>query len=498
VRRARTAGCHACCLLAVSLGWGATASAQATYSSAPIGGRSALMGGTGMALGRDGAAPFLNPATVASIDDSGAFSMNLYSFQTATLSGFHQPGPVDAARYGALSLPNTSLDSSRVDALPSTLCFVLTVGGPSDDDKDARSHPKGRRKGAFCVTSPERLQVSAIADGYAGSSAGTNVTQATSFAQFWNRLYVGPSYSVYVTDRVALGASILGVGTVANSTWSVDSVVGTSNGQGFASSYATGASAWSMDVAALLGLTWRIDDRQVLGVGVMTPSAHVYGKYEGTTSLQTQDAGSSATMTTSQGSYRATVPLRVGAGIGADLGRVRVEGDLAAYLPVTDLAHAQVQTSQTGLASGASTSSSFAQTLTVAGRPVVDAAVGGELFLSRGFSLLGGLNTDFSAVAPLSPSPAIGTLVEARTHHAALSLGIGSYGDGSELLLGTQLSYGWGKNVAVDPYESPAQLSIVDERTFGAMLVIAGSVSLTAFKRTLQNLQTVVKLPPLN
>jgi hypothetical protein len=108
---------------------------------------------------------------------------------------------------------------------------------------------------------------------------------------------------------------------------------------------------------------------------------------------------------------------------------------------------------------------------------------------------VGGLNTDFSPTAPLAQSPPIGTLAEARTHHAGLSIGFGSHGDGSEMLLGTQLTYGWGKNVAVDPYESPAQLALVDQRTFGAMLVIAGSVSLTAFRRTLQNLETVVKIP---
>src|SRR5579872_6777258 len=104
------------------------------------------MGGTGIALGSDGAAPFLNPATVAGIDDSGAFSMNFYSFQTSRLDGLHQPGPVNAAEYGGLALPNTSLSSSRVDALPSTLCFFLTVGGPSDDDKEARNHRRGRSK----------------------------------------------------------------------------------------------------------------------------------------------------------------------------------------------------------------------------------------------------------------------------------------------------------------------------------------------------------------
>lgn len=485
-------------LLSAALLWGEPARAQATYGSASIGGRSALMGGTGIALGRDGAGPFLNPASIVNIGDTGvAFSVNFYSFQTAHFTSFHQPGPVNAAQYGALSLPNPSLDSSRVDALPSTLCFFLTVGGRdvAHDEDVAHPHRKGRRKVAACVTSPERLQVSATADGYSGDSAGLHATQTTSFAQFWNRLYVGPSYSVYTSDDVALGASLQGVGTVANSTWSVDTLVSDAAGQGSASSFATGASAYSVDVAAILGLLWHVGDRQVLGVSLMTPSVHLFGQYQGTTGLQTQDGGSSATTTTSKGSYRATAPLRVGAGFGSAMGRTHVEGDVMAYVPVTNLAHANIQTAQTTLTAGAASSSSVAHTLTVAGRPVVDAAVGIERFVSPGFSVLAGLSTDFSTIAPLAPSPPIGTLAEARTHHAGLSVGIGSYGDGSELLLGTQLTYGWGKSIAVDPFVSPTELVLVDQRTFGAMLIIAGSVSLSAFKRTLQNLQTVVTIP---
>jgi hypothetical protein len=482
------------------------AHAQATYNSAPIGGRSALMGGTGIALGRDGAGPFLNPASIVHIDDTGvAFSVNFYSYQSAHFSGFHQPGPVSASQYGPLSLPNPSLDSSRVDALPSTLCFFFAVGGSTpdapakgtSDEVGMPVHRKGRKKIAACVTSPERLQVSATADGYAGTSAGLHATQTTSLAQFWNRLYVGPSYGVYTSDDVALGASLQGIGTVANSTWAVDTLVTDDTGHGSASSYATGTSAYSVDVGAILGLLWHVGPRETIGLSLMTPSVHLFGQYQGTTSQQSQDgagAASAATTTVSKGSYRATTPMRLGVGFGADRGRMHVEGDATAYIPVTDLAHAEVQSGRTALAGGVASTSSFAQTLTVAGRPVVDAAVGMEWFLSPGFSLLGGANTDFSAIAPLAPSPPIGTLVEARNHHAGLSLGLGSYGDGSELLFGTQLAFGWGKSIAVDPYVSPTQLALVDQRTFGAMLVIAGSVSLSAFKRTLQDLQTVVKI----
>src|SRR5579863_1578500 len=103
-----------------------TAAAQSSFQSEPIGGRSALMGSTGVALGRDGAGPFLNPATITHIDDSGvAFSVNFYQFQLSHLDNFRQPGAVDSSKYPGLSLPNPSLQSSRFDALPSSLCLFL-------------------------------------------------------------------------------------------------------------------------------------------------------------------------------------------------------------------------------------------------------------------------------------------------------------------------------------------------------------------------------------
>jgi hypothetical protein len=266
-------------------------------------------------------------------------------------------------------------------------------------------------------------------------------------------------------------------------------------GTGTSSAYDTGANAYSFDVTGVLGMVWHVDRAQTLGLSLMTPSGHVLGQYQGSTNIQTQAGTSTTQQTLSRGRYRAPVPLRIGAGFAADLRRAHVEVDATTFLPVTDLARAEVQTNETNQAGTTATSSSLARTLTVAGQPIVDAGLGLEWFTSPGLSVLGGVSTDFSAMKPLAASPPIGTLAETRTQRATLSLGLGSYGTGSELLFGTQLSCAWGKSIAVDPYASPAALTLVDSRTYGAMLIIAGSVSLTAFKRTLQDLQTMVNLP---
>jgi hypothetical protein len=485
----------------LSTGAGAgVARAQANYASAPIGGRSALMGGTGTALARDGSAPFLNPATIVHIDDSGvAFSVNFYTAQWTDLQGFHQPGLSGASRYGTLSLPSTSLDSSGAQALPSTLCLFLTIGHWGDnvtEKEPAPGHRKGRRKFAACLGTPEREGIGATAVGYSGTSGALSASQAASVQRSWNRIYVGPAYSVYVSDRVALGASLNGIGTVAGSTWSVDTLVHQGTGPGSALSYDTAMSAYSIDLGAMLGLVWHIDDVHVFGASISTPTAHLFGNYNATSSLQSAGAGSSAVLSTSSGTFSAPVPIRLGVGFGAEMRRLRIEGDASAYVPVMNLERADAQTQQTTTSSMGTTATSLTTSLQVDGRPIVDAALGLEYFLSRSFSLLMGARTDFSAADPLSSSPPIGTLAETRVQRIATSFGIGSYGDGSELLLGTELSYAWGKSIAVDPYVQPAQLALVDQRTFGAMLVIAGGASLSAFRRTLQDLGNVVRFPP--
>ncbi|HEY8076956.1 MAG TPA: hypothetical protein VIF62_22670, partial [Labilithrix sp.] len=121
------------------------ASAQGSYRAVPTGGRSALMGNTGVAEARDGAAPFLNPATIVGIRDSQiAFSANFYSITLTTIDSFHSPRGADVA------LDRQKLSDARIDALPSTFCFFLTLG----ETGDAKSEQ--RRKLAFCAGTSER------------------------------------------------------------------------------------------------------------------------------------------------------------------------------------------------------------------------------------------------------------------------------------------------------------------------------------------------------
>ena len=462
------------------------AHAQGNLRAGPTGGRSVLMGGTGVALGRDQAAPFLNPATVARIDETGiAFSANFYTFTQAQFQGFHQPGPVDTSRFGALQLPNTDLSRGRIDGLPATLCLFLKIGKRRPDEETTLARRNRRPRLAACLANVERQLFDATGQNYIADSAGLNTIQALSITHRWNRLYVGPSYSFYLTDRLAVGASIDAISTVTASTWSVDALSYRGSATVAASGFDTSYNAYSIDAGAILGIVYHLDPHQIVGVSVSTPAIHVLGGYKATATIADLAPNSTTAITVANGGFVAQPPLRISAGLGAEFTRLRIEGDASLWIPVQPFARADATGTQALSSNGVTTARGFSQVINVDARAIVDAGFGFEWYASRTISLLGGASTDWSALAPLSATPPPGTLAESRVDRLAASFGVGFHGLATELLLGTELSYGWGQSVAVDPYVDPPRLALVDEHLFGVMLVVAGRTSLALVRDTL-------------
>ena len=179
------------------------------------------MGNTGVALAEDGAAPFLNPATIVRINDQSlAFSVNFFAFGATHLSGWHQPGRVDPSRFGNVALNDTSIDTNGFNVLPSTLCLFFTIAGVTADGEPNGVLHKGRQKLAVCLGSLEATNLNLGALSFNGSIPGGTTTQVQSFSSNWNRLYVGPTYSVSLSDQFAIGLSLHGVAT--NDTFAVE------------------------------------------------------------------------------------------------------------------------------------------------------------------------------------------------------------------------------------------------------------------------------------
>ena len=476
-----------------------TARAQGNYHSSPTGGRSALMGNTGVALGRDGAAPFLNPATIVRIHDASlAFSANFYSVTATRLSSYHQPASADA-NFPGVVLNDSSTTEARFEVIPSTLCFFFTVAGFGDKDDQspngsdgAEAPRRGRQKLGLCLGNVERQDLSKPALNLHATTAGGLTQQAGSLTRKWARWNTGPTYSAYLTNDLAVGISLHGVYTYYgfhddNNTVTVRGAGGT-----ISSNLGGSGAGYAVDIAAILGVTYKIG-HYTAGMSAGLPSVHLAGGYEANLHQQYAGApGENAVNTTGSGNFRAPPPVRLSAGLGREIGKLKLEVDGSYYFGMSEAIRSAMRIDQINVTGTAGVPASFDATYAVRARPTVIVAVGGEYFVTPSFSVLGGASTDFSASAPLDTAMTLGNFEKQRTSRVLLSGGIGSYGDAGDILIGTQLSYGWGQALAVNPYVLPNDYAIISTQEYGAMLILAGSTNLKAIRRAVERVEDIV------
>jgi hypothetical protein len=477
----------------------AVARAQGNDRSAPTGGRTELMGNTGIALGEDGSAPFMNPATIVRIKDSAlAFSVNFFDVDVTNFSNWHQPGNVDATKFGTVALSGTSITSAGFNALPSTLCLFFTLAGATGPSATAPSETSiiaraGRQKLAFCVGTLEAQSANLPAVSFLGKTSAGMTAQAQSVAESWSRVHAGPTYSAAITDNLALGLSLHGVYTQDAFTLDGSSITSEAGGGAVQSSLGVGGSGHSFDFTAILGATYRFDSVTV-GLSSQLVPLQVFGSYSGVlhdsyAAVTTNDS----TLTAGSGNFSAPPPIRIGIGIGAKRPRFTVEADASFDFP-WDSAFSTTLTGNTAtLTATGSTTNALSATYTIPSHAVFNAAVGGEYFIAPDFSVLGGFSTNFSSVTGLSPQTTLGNLTPSRTNWLNASIGLGSYGAAGSILIGTVLGFGWGQAMALNPYVLPNSFSVVDTQSYSALFVLAGAVNFKSVGRAVQEVESVVK-----
>lgn len=458
---------------------------QGNYRSAPLGGRSALMGGTGIARARDGAAPFLNPATIAHVDDSGfAFSANFLQFRSTSAPQFHRPGAVDQAAFGDLELDKTRLTTTEVDLVPSTLCFFVNLSGKTEDNAP-------RHRASLCFGTLERDVQSRLAIGYRGGSSATRVDQGQSFLHKWSRFSVGPAYSVNVTEELAVGASLTALAANFDDLSSGNTSIYAANGRYLATALDNVASGSSVDVNATLGVTYRIDSHYQVGLAATVPSLHILGSFSAL--YQTQYSGSDdyASSRRGEGGFRASTPAKIGAGISANLPGTSLELDASLHFPRERSTETKLSTSSFDTRTGASLTSD--QTFATDTQAVVNTGLGVERFVRPWLGILAGVSTDFTSTPPRSAAFAPGEQTAfsfSRMNRASGSIGVATYSEGNEFVVGIEGSHGWGTTYALNPFELPNRYVPIAQSSWGFMLIVAGSSNLKALRASVEKVVT--------
>ncbi len=484
--------------LALVLSAASVARAQANERASPLGGRTALMGNTGVALGRDGAAPFVNPATIVGIDDrSIAFSVNFLSLQANRFGRFHRPTGVDP-RFGSVRLDHDTVWSRRLTALPDTICLFITFAALAGDQGGAKEDPTpwrgGRQKLALCLATIESDDTIVPALFARGQTPGGATTQDISFARKWTRAQVGPPSSAQINRRFALGASLQGAYTSVSFIQDASSLTAAADGSAVQSALGMAGNGNSLDFVGIVGATYELRGL-TFGASVQLPALHLLGSYNATLH-RTFDAadGSESILATGSGSYRARPPTRISAGVGKKNDAWTLEANASFDFGRSHAVATTLSTEEASLANGTLGSTAASASYSVRTQPTLNGSLGGEYFVTPRLSLLGGVFTNLSAVPPLAPKavPSLGNLLHARSHRVGLSMGLGSYGAGGELLFGTQLGYGWGEMLAPDVYAAPGDWSVVKTQSFSALLVLAGATNLRSIKRAIEGVRDAV------
>jgi hypothetical protein len=453
-----------------------SAVANGNHHSAPLGGRSALMGGTGIALGVDGAAPFLNPATIARIEEGSlAFSSRFFRFSERTIVAFHEPGPVDAGRFGALELEETTLQDTSLDTIPDSACYFFASSSSSSPEARA-----GKQHFALCLAKTEQSELFLNAVPFRQMSAGRIVDQTQTLRQEWSRRSGGPSWGYYLSDRLAVGASVFVTRSKYRDFVNASTVVAdAATGAAVAASYHSSLNAYSWELAAHFGVTYRLSDPLTLGVSVRTPAVHLTSGADYGTFTSFDDGAGEERIALGEGSYVAKPPPSIGVGVGAEMGRVRVEVDAFLHAGQSDYAKIEIDRNTVGVTGGVvSANAQDDLVLSDDVSAVVNGGAGVEWFVARDLSLLAGFETDVNALSERKRASIDQRVFRSRLDVFAASLGMAYYGRRGDVLLGLRGDYGSGEIAVVNPFVQPTRLEIVDQHEWGVMLILAGRLSL--------------------
>lgn len=430
-----------------------------------------MMGGAAVALGADEATAFMNPAGITRIPGQS------FSFSTFAVTAGNRTIQNALDPEGRLEVPDSTVGQLQLRIIPNTFCLFLN--GPPKDQFSRRS----RHKYAFCATATERERME-FADNRIQSAFGSSATSGvghvtrmefvrSTMAMAWG-LELNHKTSVGVTWRVDNSRF---ADSTSASAYVVDGDVGRLQ------TLQLSRNAWSWDTALVLGLTTNISRAVTLGVSFSTPSQHLIGSYTGLGALGF--SAGAAGLVQDEGDFRYNVPASLRLGLGFTWPRLTFEINGAFYGPQSQRARANFDRTATYF-----TSDQTAATDTVRGSvaergiPVTNVSAGIEYFLQRDFSLISGVQTDFSGITDRQDQLMTDVLFRQKKDAIHAAMGVSSYGSMGRLLLGLRGTYAWGQASIADPTLDVPQFDALKQTEWSLSLVLSGRISFRAVRDT--------------
>lgn len=451
-----------------------------------------------MVYGRDAAAAFLNPATAVLTDDNRlSFAVNFYTVNLVLAPNWYEPGPTDRSVFGNMSLQNQATTDFEFNALPSSLCLFIKVGSVEPLARRIKDPKTRDARLGLCFATMQSQVFNFAAEGYNEVSGPVTTRQAQSVSQSYTRFAAGPTYAMNITEALSVGMSAhLTLATHRSLFASTATTYGATvagPGKPISTIFYSGSRGDSLQFEPLLGATYRFG-KQKVGVSFKFPSVHIYGVGGANRQSHFDGTGNTTSTVTAEGSFVSRSPMRLSLGTGVEAKWGNAEFNTS-FSPATSGYSAELEGRAVDVKNETFSDRAVRYSLSERSRGVVNFSAGAEVFLSSKISALGGLATDFSAVSQGNLRGSLFNYNPSRTHRIASSFGLASHGDGGEILLGGELSAGWGDRLAVNSYQLPPAVQTTGHSSFQLMFVIAGSTSLKAIKRAVTDVKEVLTEP---
>lgn len=446
--------------------------AQANYEGAQLGGRTAMMGGAVVATGEDEATAFVNPSGITRIPGQ-SFSFSTFAVQMRNRTMVSSLDATDR-----LGLEAADVSKFRLRIIPNTFCLFLD-GAPKDEYSG-----KSRHKYAVCAAATEREEFDFTRNRTSVTDDGVNATGHSTQMKFV-RSTMAASWGLELTDDTSIGVTFRTDNARLRDTTEASAFSSEGN-TGRLATVTRSTNAWSWDTSVTIGLTSYLSRHVTLGAALTTPSQHIFGRYIGVASASST-GGLPHTLTQDHGDFRYNHPGSLRLGLAFSWPRLIVEADGAFYGPQRQLARANFDRTVTSVqgsgvlqeeTSGVGTS--VRASLVEPGAAVTNLSLGTEYFLERNFSLVAGLQTDFSGLHPRQSSLPNEVLFRQQKDSIHAAVGVTSYGQSGRLLLGVRGQYSKGSILMADATLQEPKFVTLPQREWGLSLVVSGSLSIRA------------------
>ena len=431
-----------------------------------------MMGGAAVAGGEDQATAFINPAGITRIPgQSFSFSTVAVEMKNRTVKSALDPS-------AGLQLKDADSSQLQVKILPNTFCLFL------DGPPQSTLSRKSRHKYALCAAGTEREEFDFTQNDTAGSSSDIQTTGAAHDTSMkFVRSTLALSWGLQLNRDTSIGVTTRVDNARFQDRSSASAFISDGN-TGVMQAVQLSRNAWSWDTSLVVGLTSHINRVLTLGVSLTTPSQHLFGSYEGHSSVaRTWDDRQS--LVQDSGDFRYNHPGSIRMGLAFNWPRLTLEVNGSFYGPQKQLARATYDRTAS-LVTQDDTLVTTTERTTIAerGRAVTNLALGAEFFLQRDFSIVAGLHSDFSGLQKRQDAAPTNVLFRQEKDMYYASVGVSTYRKSGRLLLGLRGHYGAGTILIADAAAATPKMVSLGQSQWGLSLVVSGEISFRSVRDT--------------